>query len=41
MKTKLISIFKIFAAATVIVQAIDISTGSEPQIEDGVLVLNE
>jgi len=44
MKTKkqmLISILKIFAVANVLVHGIDISTSSEPQIEEGVLVLNE
>ena len=44
MKTKkqqLISILKLFAVANVLVHGIDISAGSEPQIEDGVLVLNE
>jgi hypothetical protein len=44
MKTKkqqLISILKLFALANVLVHGIDISTGSEPQIEEGVLVLNE
>jgi hypothetical protein len=38
---KLISLLKLFAVANVLVHGIDISTGSEPQIEEGVLVLNE
>ena len=40
-KQQLISILKLFALANVLVHGIDISTESEPQLEEGVLVLNE